>query len=145
MARIVVLQLVLFGLTGSAGADSAPPRLEKRATSLPRIYHVRSWRDRVVLREFGVRAVKVRRVRLQGGGAVNGFAVAWVQPRSPAAKRGLQAGDIVIALRGAPVRSGDHLRLVLGKTHLWIDASITVVRRGKIRALAPAKRVSKPS
>jgi len=49
----------------------------------------------------------------------SGTAVALVQPKSPAAKAGLQAGDIVVAVNGAPVASASELGRALdgaGKT-----------------------------
>ena len=49
----------------------------------------------------------------------SGTAVALVQPKSPAAKAGLQAGDIVVAVDGAPVASASELGRALdgaGKT-----------------------------
>jgi S1-C subfamily serine protease len=49
----------------------------------------------------------------------SGTAVALVQPKSPAAKAGLQAGDVVVAVNGAPVASASELGRALdgaGKT-----------------------------
>ena len=138
----------LGAFSGKLAAESESPRLEKRADPLPRVFRTRRWHHRVVLRKFGIRAVRVRSMRLRGLGSVDGFAISWVANNSPAARRGLEAGDVVIALRGMPVRSGDHLRIVLGGSGVSVGASITIVRRGKIRSLAlaaPTKRVSKPS
>ncbi len=143
-----LLVLVVGLFAGTLAADSATPRIHKRADALLRVSHTRSWRDRVVLRRFGIRAQRVHGVALRNGGRVNGFAVVSVRRASSAARRGLQPGDILIALRGVPVRSGDHLRVVLGGSGLTQDAAITIVRRGKIRAIArpqSGKRVSNPS
>ncbi len=52
--------------------------------------------------------------------------MALVQPKTPAARAGLQAGDIVVAVNGAPVASASELGRALdgaGKT-----ASIDVAR-----------------
>jgi S1-C subfamily serine protease len=49
----------------------------------------------------------------------SGTAVALVQPKSPAAKAGLQAGDVVVAVDGAPIASASELGRALdgaGKT-----------------------------
>jgi len=100
------------------------------------VYRVRNWRDRVVLKEFGIRAQRVIGITLRSGARVNGFAVSAVRHASPAARRGLRPGDILIALRGMPVRGGDHLRIVLGGAGLSQAAAMMIVRRGKIRALA---------
>ena len=56
----------------------------------------------------------------------SGTAVALVQPKSPAAKAGLEAGDIVVAVNGSPVASASELGRALdgaGKS-----ASIDVAR-----------------
>jgi S1-C subfamily serine protease len=66
-----------------------------------------------------------------------GTAVALVQPKTPAAKAGLQAGDIVVAVNGAPVASASELGRALdgaGKT-----ASIDVARADQRLTLTIAR------
>ena len=67
----------------------------------------------------------------------SGTAVALVQPKSPAAKAGLQAGDIVVAVNGAPVASASELGRALdgaGKT-----ASMDVARGDQRLTLSVAR------
>ncbi len=42
-------------------------------------------------------------------GAANGMALQYVEPGSPAAKAGIQAGDVVVSVNGKPVKSGSDL------------------------------------
>jgi S1-C subfamily serine protease len=66
-----------------------------------------------------------------------GTAVALVQPKSPAARAGLQAGDIVVAVNGSPVASASELGRALdgaGKT-----ASIDVARADQRLTLTIAR------
>jgi S1-C subfamily serine protease len=66
-----------------------------------------------------------------------GTAVALVQPKTPAATAGLQAGDIVVAVNGSPVASASELGRALdgaGKT-----ASMDVARADQRRTLTIAR------
>lgn len=66
-----------------------------------------------------------------------GTAVALVQPKSPAAKAGLQAGDIIVAVNGSPVASASELGRALdgaGKS-----ASIDVARADQRLTLTIAR------
>ncbi|HYX45880.1 MAG TPA: S1C family serine protease [Sphingomicrobium sp.] len=66
-----------------------------------------------------------------------GTAVALVQPKTPAARAGLQAGDIVVAVNGSPVASASELGRALdgaGKT-----ASIDVARADQRLTLTIAR------
>ena len=66
-----------------------------------------------------------------------GTAVALVQPKTPAAKAGLQAGDIIVAVNGSPVASASELGRALdgaGKT-----ASIDVARNDQRLTLTVAR------
>jgi S1-C subfamily serine protease len=88
---------------------------------------------------FGFRAKdfdQALAARLSNSRAV-GTAVALVQPKSPAAKAGLQAGDIVVAVDGSPIASASELGRALdgaGKS-----AAIDVARGDQRLTLTIAK------
>lgn len=66
-----------------------------------------------------------------------GTAVALVEPKSPAAKAGLQAGDIVIAVNGSPVASASELGRALDGA--GTSASVRVARGDKRLTLTIAE------
>jgi Do/DeqQ family serine protease len=61
---------------------------------------------------------------------VEGAVIARVEPRSPAERAGLKAGDLVVAVDGTPVRSMAQLRNRIGLT-----LTLTVERKGETRSL----------
>ena len=65
------------------------------------------------------------------GGAI----VTQVQPDSPAAKAGLQTGDVVTALSSHPVNDPRDLARLVAGMHPGAEASLTVVRDGQDRTL----------
>ena len=75
-----------------------------------------------------------------------GAAVVDVQKDSPAAAAGLQRGDVVVAVDGAPVRSATELRNRIGLTPVGKTVQLTVEHEGRSRnvdvtvAPAPPKR-----
>ena len=68
--------------------------------------------------------------------ASSGVLVVNVAERSPAAAAGLQEGDVILALAGAPVGGVDDLQRLLTEETIGVPASITVLRRGARRHLS---------
>lgn len=66
-----------------------------------------------------------------------GTAVALVEPKSPAAKAGLQAGDIVVAVNGSPVASASELGRALDGA--GTSASVDIARGDKRLTLTIAQ------
>ena len=59
---------------------------------------------------------------------------------SPAARAGLHAEDVVVALDGAPVRGVDDLQRLLTAEHIGRACELTVVREGAARPIAVTPR-----
>ncbi|MBV8888126.1 MAG: Do family serine endopeptidase [Alphaproteobacteria bacterium] len=62
-----------------------------------------------------------------------GAVIARVDPGSPADRAGLRSGDLVLAVNGAPVRSGTQLRNTIGLSRIGDEVELTVDRRGAER------------
>jgi serine protease Do/serine protease DegQ len=60
-----------------------------------------------------------------------GVLVSEVTPQGPAARAGLQAGDVVLALNDKPVANRDELRLLVSQLSPRTKVSLHVVREGK--------------
>ena len=71
-----------------------------------------------------------------------GVAIASLEPDSPAAKAGLQTGNIVLALDGEPVTGADDLVRLLGGARIGVATSLTVIAGGELRQVVvlPAER-----
>jgi len=65
----------------------------------------------------------------------DGAAVVQVEGGSPAAKAGIQRGDVVVAVDGAPVRSAAELRNRIGLTPVGRHVQLTVERDGRQRGV----------
>jgi serine protease Do len=65
----------------------------------------------------------------QGGGVLIGD----VSPNTPAAKAGLQKGDIVTALNGEPVEAANQLQVQISQMPPGASAKLTIWRDGKSR------------
>ncbi|MBL8835332.1 MAG: DegQ family serine endoprotease [Alphaproteobacteria bacterium] len=73
---------------------------------------------------------------MRRGGATDGIVVSDVQPDSPAARAGLQQGDVVTAVNGAPVRAPRDLARAVADTRPGQALRLTVSRDGQERQLA---------
>lgn len=60
-----------------------------------------------------------------------GVVVSRVLPETPAAKAGLQAGDIILALNGQPVKDAKSLQAAVAALPLRQTASLTILRDGR--------------
>jgi S1-C subfamily serine protease len=71
-----------------------------------------------------------------------GVAIASLEPDSPAAKAGLQTGNIVLALDGEPVTGADDLVRLLGGSRIGVATSLTVIAGSELRQIVvlPAER-----
>ena len=65
--------------------------------------------------------------------APNGVRLTQVRPGTPAAKAGLQAGDVVTAIDGKRVRAADELSTAIDGKHPGNQVTLTYVRNGQNR------------
>ena len=71
-----------------------------------------------------------------GLGNATGALVSAVEPDSPAAKAGLQAGDVIVQFNGTKIDKVSDLPRLVGNTKPGSKASLTIFRRGKQQQLA---------
>jgi Do/DeqQ family serine protease len=64
-----------------------------------------------------------------------GAVIARVEPGSPAERAGLRTNDLVIAVNGAPMRSGTELRNRVGLSRIGDEVQLTVDRGGSERTV----------
>jgi Do/DeqQ family serine protease len=62
-----------------------------------------------------------------------GAVIARVEPGSPAERAGLRTNDLVVAINGAPMRSGSELRNRVGLSRIGDEVELTVERGGSER------------
>lgn len=63
-------------------------------------------------------------------GAANGMVLQYVEPESPAAKAGIQAGDVVTSVNGKPVKSGSDLVDPITQTSIGNKVHVVYMRGG---------------
>jgi len=68
---------------------------------------------------------------LQVYGAKSGAFVQGVEPEGPAEKAGIREGDVVVAMNGKPVHTGDELTNAVADAGVGSEAVLTVIRDGK--------------
>ena len=71
-----------------------------------------------------------------GLGSATGVLVSAVEPDSPAAKAGLQAGDVIVQFNGTKIDKVSDLPRLVGNTKPGSKVSLTIFRRGKQQQLA---------
>lgn len=89
-----------------------------------------------------------RRLALMLGLAqARGVAVTSLEPDSPAAKAGLQPGNIIFALDGAPVTGADDLVRLLGAERIGADTTLSVIAGNEVKKIVvvPAERSEGPA
>jgi serine protease Do len=64
-----------------------------------------------------------------------GVVVTQAFPNTPAAKMGLQQGDVIVSLRGKKVRSAQELQLLVEQSELGTAQTMQIVRDGKTMTL----------
>jgi Do/DeqQ family serine protease len=64
-----------------------------------------------------------------------GAVIARVEPGSPAERAGLRTNDLVVAINGAPMRSGTELRNRVGLSRIGDEVELTVERSGVERSV----------
>jgi putative serine protease PepD len=69
--------------------------------------------------------------RQAGGGFSGGAGVESVAPNSPAERAGVRPGDVIVGLRGEPVRSNGELLSLLDESAIGRDLPLRVLRREK--------------
>jgi Do/DeqQ family serine protease len=74
-----------------------------------------------------------------------GAVIAQVQPNSAAARGGLKAGDVVMAINDKPVRNSGTLKNLIGLLPVGEEVKLDILREGKpltvtVRIQAPARR-----
>jgi membrane-associated protease RseP (regulator of RpoE activity) len=70
---------------------------------------------------------------LRANGVTEGIYVGGTVPGSPAAKAGIQKGDIITAVNGQAVRNGDELTTAVSGSSVGSAMSVSVLRDGKLR------------
>jgi serine protease Do len=81
----------------------------------------------------------------------DGALVSQVSPDSPAAKAGLQAGDVILAINGTPVSEYNQLRMTVSMMNAGDTADLKVFRDGQTKQFAvkvaemPGEKVEKAS
>ena len=71
-----------------------------------------------------------------GLGSATGVLLSAVEPDSPAAKAGLQAGDVIVQFNGTKIDKVSDLPRLVGSTKPGSKVSLTIFRRGKQQQLA---------
>jgi S1-C subfamily serine protease len=88
-----------------------------------------------------------RRLALALGlGQTSGVAIANLEPDSPAAAAGLQAGNIILALDGQPVTGADDLVRLLSGQRIGVDVTLAVIAGAELRkvVIVPGERPASP-
>ena len=89
---------------------------------------------------LGVESQDINSDLAQGFGAPNaeGALVAYVSPSSPAAKAGLQSGDIIVSINDKQVTGSDNLSLTISELQPGSAAKVKIYRNGVVKTLTAA-------
>lgn len=81
----------------------------------------------------GIQDVSAPVAKTYGVPANQGAIISDVQPNSPAAKVGLERGDVITQLNGQPVQGANDLKLKVGETRPGTTVHLKVLRNGSAR------------
>jgi serine protease Do len=70
-------------------------------------------------------------VARQYGFANGGVLISSVTPNGPASKAGLESGDVIVAVDGAPIKDGDALVAIISAKRPGSSVQLTYLRNGK--------------
>jgi serine protease Do len=76
---------------------------------------------------------QTRPALLRSFGADHGVVVDSVQPGSPAEKAGLKLGDVILAINGQPISSGNDLVQIVSSSRIGSRVNVKYLRDGKTR------------
>jgi serine protease Do len=127
--RLIGINMAIISRTGGAqGVGFAVPTNIARFTLEQIVQH-----GRVVRGYLGVyvQPLTPELARMFKVGEQRGALVASVNPRSPAARAGIQEGDIITEFHGREITDSRQLRLMVAQTPPNTQAEVTVVRDGR--------------
>jgi serine protease Do len=119
--------LIVTQAGGSEGLGFAAPSSIVRA-----VYEQIRKTGRVRRGDIGIRAQTVTPVLAAGLSLArdHGVVLADVKPRSPAARAGLQAGDLVVSVDGKPMENGRQLQVNLYQRYIGDVVVLEILRNG---------------
>src|SRR5262249_34418922 len=85
---------------------------------------------------IGIRELEPEVATRLGVGGEGGVYVSQVYDKAPAAKGGMQTGDVIVSIAGRPVHNGTELQRLVASLPLGKPAEVAVVRDGQTRTLA---------
>ncbi|MGH7286881.1 MAG: DegQ family serine endoprotease [Myxococcota bacterium] len=83
-----------------------------------------------------IQAIDPDTAELLGLDSKNGALVSKVDPKGPAAKAGVQRGDVIVEFNGSPVNEMDELPKLVAAAPVGSKAEIKVLRKGKEKSFA---------
>ena len=114
---------------GSEGIGFAMP-----SNILINVYNMLIGPDHKVIRgSIGIQfqAAQSSAVARQYGFANGGVLISSVTPNGPASKAGLESGDVIVAVDGAPIKDGDALVAIISAKRPGSSVQLTYLRNGK--------------
>ncbi len=134
--RLIGINTAIIG-RGKAGGSlgigfAIPSNLARRVMSqIVRYGNVRRGRLGIVIQDLTPALA-----RKYGVPAIGGAVVRTVSPRTAAARAGLRAGDVIVAVNGRAVRGSSDLRTRIGTMRVGARVRLRLYRRGIARTIA---------
>jgi S1-C subfamily serine protease len=115
------------------------------ASNIVRFVASRLLRDGRIRRSYiglaGEKMLVPRRLAREHALAVSsGIRVAGIEPSSPAAAAGIEAGDLIVSFEGVPVAGVDELHRLLDEDRIGRPSRLVVLRAGELRQLTVVPR-----